>query len=495
MADERKTGRPEKSSHDTKKSPERRSPDETTKNASDLRVGKAIQKAEKDTFGAKPPVQAERAEFADIHPGTYSELRNGKRRASLEHLVKLSKSHGKPLAHMLDGAPDLYDSDGIRWRLVTEGRDARQAELLAAAHGVLCGLSLAEIQEVIRTQQAGRGRSPSAPDEGRVLSMAQGGAALGLVEFSLSPDVRELVNPALSELLERALELDSGRKTAVHVVRNVCHDDFKHDPLAPVFIALRAHVIVAEFFGSHNSVFTIGLAGGAHCEQFVTMVGSQSCPIPQESGDRRLTFVPLTLEPFTNHDQPIANRVVGEMVTRCAYLIGRPRVSAPSLQSFGYVVNGVVGQPERASLETVREQYDRLDAIVCGCGDREPNGWLDLALIKVGMSDPDIATDAMFNLLTVDGKQRPLEGGRSFVGLSLLSAQRLARSPNKLALLLTSGTSKGLPLVAVNRSGAVNTIVCDERAALAALEGLGKPLPGSWNGPGAEVDGSVDAAP
>jgi hypothetical protein len=48
-----------------------------------------------------------------------------------------------------------------------------------------------------------------------------------------------------------------------------------------------------------------------------------------------------------------------------------------------------------------------------------------------------------------------------------------AADPEKLGLLLTSGASKGSPLVAVVRAGCANAVVCDERAARAALERLG----------------------
>ena len=39
-----------------------------------------------------------------------------------------------------------------------------------------------------------------------------------------------------------------------------------------------------------------------------------------------------------------------------------------------------------------------------------------------------------------------------------------------LALLLTSGRSKGLPITLVVRAGCANAIICDQAAARAALE-------------------------
>ena len=47
-----------------------------------------------------------------------------------------------------------------------------------------------------------------------------------------------------------------------------------------------------------------------------------------------------------------------------------------------------------------------------------------------------------------------------------------AVAKKRLALLLTSGASKGLPLTLVVRAGCANAVVCDESAARAALEVL-----------------------
>ena len=65
-----------------------------------------------------------------------------------------------------------------------------------------------------------------------------------------------------------------------------------------------------------------------------------------------------------------------------------------------------------------------------------------------------------------------LQRGREFVGISLSDIRRLVRTPNGLAVLLTSGHSKGQPIVVASRAGCTDTIVCDEAAALAALQVL-----------------------
>jgi len=55
----------------------------------------------------------------------------------------------------------------------------------------------------------------------------------------------------------------------------------------------------------------------------------------------------------------------------------------------------------------------------------------------------------------------------------LAELQLLLEVLGRLALLLTSGASKGLPLTLVVRAGCANAVVCDEAAARAALEALG----------------------
>ena len=46
---------------------------------------------------------------------------------------------------------------------------------------------------------------------------------------------------------------------------------------------------------------------------------------------------------------------------------------------------------------------------------------------------------------------------------------------DRLALLLTSGPSKGQPIVVASRAGCADTVVCDVAAAHAALQILSNP--------------------
>ena len=78
------------------------------------------------------------------------------------------------------------------------------------------------------------------------------------------------------------------------------------------------------------------------------------------------------------------------------------------------------------------------------------------------------------NLLTAEGE--PIELPESlrpaFMGADLRHLRGLASEDGKLALLLTSGASKGRPLAVVARAGYANAIVCDQAAARAALDAI-----------------------
>jgi hypothetical protein len=84
-------------------------------------------------------------------------------------------------------------------------------------------------------------------------------------------------------------------------------------------------------------------------------------------------------------------------------------------------------------------------------------------------------------MLADDATEVPLpdEAGRrrEYLGVSLKDIAVVAGGRDKLALLLTSGASKGGPLAVIARAGYANSIVCDQAAAKAALEELAKAAP------------------
>jgi DNA-binding transcriptional regulator LsrR (DeoR family) len=124
-------------------------------------------------------------------------------------------------------------------------------------------------------------------------------------------------------------------------------------------------------------------------------------------------------------------------------------------------------------INQVRNGYRGLDVAVFGCGDLESDGWLEQILRGVTIAPgASPATDVCLNLLDEEARPIPLSKGREFVGISLADIRRLVGRDDRLAVLLTSGPAKGLPLVVASRAGCADTIVCDQAAARAALEVL-----------------------
>jgi hypothetical protein len=117
-----------------------------------------------------------------------------------------------------------------------------------------------------------------------------------------------------------------------------------------------------------------------------------------------------------------------------------------------------------------------LDVVIYGCGDKDDDGWIHATLQKLGLEpQPTPETDVCLNMLSEKGAAVPLPseaGQREFLGVNLRDIRNIAGSRSKLALLLTSGRGKGLPLVLVARAHCTNAIVCDQAAARAALEVL-----------------------
>jgi DNA-binding transcriptional regulator LsrR (DeoR family) len=82
-------------------------------------------------------------------------------------------------------------------------------------------------------------------------------------------------------------------------------------------------------------------------------------------------------------------------------------------------------------------------------------------------------THLCLNMLDAEARPIPLNFGgvaSEYVGVALRHIVPVAQKG--LALLLTSGESKGVPLTLVVRAGCANAVICDEAAARAALEVL-----------------------
>jgi DNA-binding transcriptional regulator LsrR (DeoR family) len=143
-----------------------------------------------------------------------------------------------------------------------------------------------------------------------------------------------------------------------------------------------------------------------------------------------------------------------------------------SVDGYGSASGVELGQE---AITLVQSRYQRLDVAVFGCGDAGDAGWISHAALHLGLRlDRPPVTDVCLNMLDTNAEPIPLviRGAESeYLGVALRHIRQVAR--NRLALLLTSGVSKGLPLTLVVRAGCANAVVCDEAAARAALEVLG----------------------
>lgn len=377
----------------------------------------------------------------------------------------------------------LLERDGVAWRLAGLPRNARSRACQTASAMLLEGEGPAEIRAALQLIYADRGISPPTLEDHDLLDFAASGFAMGLVRFEEFPKGEPCANEdvGLASALLMALEKDAeehgvrtGTPNEVRVVKNLAHQAFGYDPAAPHQIARVGHAIVARHFERHQTIYTIGFSGGVHCATFVRAAGPESSPFADMFGTQRVTMVPLTLEPFDNHALPMADVVVGEMVDRASCLLGARRAKGETFQSFGYLVDEQIDRREHGALDSVRRHYRDLDIAIYGCGDLENDGWLECALRRVSLpASARPLTDICLNLLDENGASIKLPGGREFVGISQSDIQRVVERPGRLALLLTSGHTKGRPIVAANRAGCLDTLVCDQAAARAALSALG----------------------
>jgi hypothetical protein len=433
--------------------------------------------------GSDPPDQ-EIAKKARIPLPTYRAYKaprpENRASPSVRHAARLARYHDVPFDTLLiDEQPELFfeENASVRFKLQADARGETDEALRMAALGVLRGKPASEIANDIRRLPRFAGAALDAAELGWRTS---GGLATGLVELAGPEHGSQLEDPELARRLAEALPPVSpdGRRAEVRVVRNLAHaGDFPVDPAAPFLIARVAHQVVFDFLTAQRQAYTVGIAGGAQVSAFVDSVGPTSSPFPDPAGsDRRFTLVPLTLEPFHEHGFGLADSLVGGLAHRVGSLLGPRRVTAPAFRPFGFLVNGILGSLQTDPLALVRRHYPELDAAIFGCGAQGESGWIERTLQDLGLElEPEPATDVCLNMLARDGTPVPLpsELGRcEFLGVRLLDVRRLVRNRNKLALLLTSGPRKGLPLTVVARAGCASSIVCDQAAARSALEVL-----------------------
>jgi transcriptional regulator with XRE-family HTH domain len=443
------------------------------------------------------PRDKDLAAAVGVSASTYSEFKKPRsaRAPTLRHLTSLCRVFRAPPEAFYAPADDpfLVRGQHAAWRLSGDGGGAREHALRLAAVGVALGESPDEIGERIRRVRVNGWRDSPAPGEEEIRWMTRGALTLGLLEPVLAepvlPDDDDddpgLLDRSRSRRLSGALASHcDGRSPRVHVLHTPAHGDFPLDPTAPFLIARVAHRLVAGFLGAQRSATVLGVAAGAHVAAFVRSVGARSSPYPELPGsDRVFTLLPLTLEPMDDHKFELSDALVGELRARTAALLGPGRVHGKSFLAFGYQKDRTIEPLRPAAIYGVRQQYSDLDVAVMGCGDEQQRGWIEYELEQMGirLADPP-ATDLCMNFLSREGEPiEILEEGsrREHLGLGLAQLQRLARSPHKMSLLLASGEPKGPPLVGAACSGAVDTIVCDARAADSALAALAAARPAS----------------
>ena len=437
-------------------------------------IGELLKEHEKKRRPGKTVRETARA--IGIAIATYCDIRNGKRAPTFPQILRMARYFDLPCEAFLPPEWHVFahQRDGLHWRLRPGLESPSQLVIRDATHLALDGHAPEEILKLVASDD---GTSPHV-DGTTLVQAVRAGVGLGLAELLLSPSAGEIQDSALAGDLAAALSsvAPSGAQVQVHVVRNFVHRTFQRDPLVPFLIAHVAHRVVGTFFRNHPQTYTLGIAGGIHVASFVGLVGADSSPFP-EDGNRQFTLVPLTVEPFDEHRFDLADTLVGQLYSRAAMLLGHRRLNAHSCQPFGYVVDGQIGELDKQSIIVMRSQYRKLDVAIFGCGDKSIDGWMGWAR-RAGDKgfDPLPATDVCLNPISGDGTPIPLpdSGGLrcEHLGVAIEDIRSMTSDHGKLALLLASGTSKGLPITLVVRAGCANTVVCDQAAARAALTTL-----------------------
>lgn len=427
------------------------------------------------------------ANFIGLAKGHYHKLVNG-RGATMPTLFKIARAYNVGVDYLLRDLPELVlEHNGkIAWRLSHELSRMDQILQRFVAVEVLRGSSRADIAARLANRRRLLLGSVATEDDvalakRQVSSLARGAITLGYVDLVLPEPATGCRIEGLSEDLGAALSAVSpdGQGVRAIVVPNVAGQDFERDPVAPFLVARVAHEIVREFLERYPYTSNVGLAGGMHVQAFVQTIGPRCSPLPDPSKtDRPFTVMPLTMEPFYDHLLGIADGLVSEFARRGAAMLGPRRIEAMSFKPFGFTDNRRAPKLESTAVDLVRERYHRLDVAVFGCGSGPGDGWIDEMLHRLGLDAKErVRTDVCLNLLDEEGRPIPLEldgRRREPLGVDLARIQALARGEDRLALLLSTGQAKGVPMVVLSKAGAIDHVVCDEAAARAGLRELAR---------------------
>jgi hypothetical protein len=245
--------------------------------------------------------------------------------------------------------------------------------------------------------------------------------------------------------------------------------------VAPYLVGRVAHHLVRDFLAARKKAHILGIAGGQMVGTFVRSISGASSPFPVDNPDRSYMMLPLTLEPFGDHESGLADALVGELERRTTSLLGPGLVTAPTFTpTAGLAPDGPLPDSLSFAVAGVRRHYPKLDVAIFGCGDRRDDGWISRTLAELeGTPDPEPVTDVCLNLLSRDGQPIKLPVAPvGFTGIGIHHIERVASRPHRLALLLTHGESKGRAATVVFKAQCANAVVCDQDAARAALKAL-----------------------
>lgn len=414
----------------------------------------------------------------------YSTYRKGGL-ATMRVVLLIAKAYNVGVDYVLRERPDLVlESNGdIGWRLSHELSRIDQILQRFVAVSVLRGYPREGIARELAKRRQPLDRESSEDEIAlayeEVGDLARGAITLGYVDLVATDPAKGFEVPGLSEALGKALTAASPGAREVHasVVRNVAGPGFNRDPIAPFLVARVAHEVLRRFLERYPYTANIGLAGGMHVQALVQTIGPRCSPFPDPTrGHRQFTFMPLTMEPFYDHLYGISDGLVAEFARRGAAMLGPRRIEAMSFKPFGLTGNAGEIRLDPMSVGFVRERYNRLDVAVFGCGTGPGDGWIDKMVHRLRLDAKEkVRTDVCLNLLDENGQLIPLEiegRRREPLGVDLARIQTLARTKDRLALLLASGQAKGESMAVLAKAGAISAAVCDAAAAEACLNAL-----------------------
>lgn len=262
-----------------------------------------------------------------------------------------------------------------------------------------------------------------------VSRLLAGARTEGLVRFEV-PDLEE--NTAMEDKLRRALNLK-----AVRVLESA----------RPATIAMKVGDLVAETHLNDQSVVAIGWGR--------TIQSVISAGMPKTPG---VTVVPTT----GGMNQTASHFQINEFV----------RNAAEQMQGNAcfFYVPSVVSAELKAGLERdpaitrVLDLWNRVDVAIVGIGNyQHATTMRDIELIPDGVSK--VVGDVTRHYFYEDGS---IAQWPDYHNLMAISVDQLRRIPVSIGVAI--GTDKDRAIIGAARSGMINTLVTDERAAKAVIE-------------------------